>query len=427
MQLLANVNTIDQPRSRDCSSLRGVGRRTIPSTVANMSYLPHFLILDHSPQNPKSQVLFHYCFVQVYSIEGGAEIALGMALARGCFNLSLSLLLFNVFGSLRPSLVAGSRAENHLATTTILHEFKNSTWIENLYVLPDTSILASTLSHPFLYHLESHSAQLNKTQAKILYTFPNATSTLGIAELAPYIIAVNVGTLSAATLKAMPGSFRIDILDVSARTRPRLLASHALPNAGLLNGLTFLPEAPGYLLAADSNNSFVWRLNIHSGQIDHFANPLFAKASIVSSSAINGLQVPTHPPAFSVTYLYFSNSNTNIFGRIAIALDGLPLTQDTKAQKLVDASNHSSFDDFVFAPDGSFAYIASWTADSLYRIEPSSREETVAAGFPGDERIDHPTSVRWVNADLKAVYVSTAGYFPTFGGTGGGQIVKVEF
>ena len=350
-----------------------------------------------------------------------------MTLTRECFKLGLSLLLFNVFGSLSPSLAAESRAKNALGTTTVLHEFKNGTWIENLYVLPDTSILVSTLSHPFLYHLDPPSAQSNETQAKILYTFPNATSTLGIAELAPYIIAVNVGTLSAVTLKAMPGSFRIDILDVSARTRPRLLASHALPNTGLLNGLTILPEAPGYLLAADSDNGFVWRLNVHSGQIDDFADSLFAKAPGVSSSAINGLQVPTQPSAASVTYLYFSQSNTNIFGRIAIAPDGLPLTQDTKAQKVVDAFNDSSFDDFILTPDGSFAYIAGWTADSLYQIEPSSRKERVAAGYPGDERMDHPTSVRWVSADLKAVYVSTAGYFPTFGGTGGGQIVKVEF
>ena len=163
-----------------------------------------------------------------------------------------------------------------------------------------------------------------------------------MAEIAPDTIAVIAGNMSVATLQAVPGTFAIHILDLSPlqTAGPALLASHAVPRSGFLNGLTALPDAPGYILAADSDKGCFWRLNVYSGALDRFADPLFAKALNVSSSAINGIEVASHPraaptqphesntvspyPALppGAMYLYFSNSNTNIFGRIAILVSG---------------------------------------------------------------------------------------------------------
>ena len=337
---------------------------------------------------------------------------------------------------------AGSSKAPAIST---LWTFPNGTWIENIQVLKNGSLLVSSISQPHIWMMDPTIANSNP---QVAYTFENATSALGMTEIAPNIIAIAAGNLSSATLKAVPGSFAVYIFDFSPlqSSGPTLLAKHPVSGSGLLNGMTTLPNAPGYLLLADSDLGCIWRLNLYNGDTVSYKDDLFGKAPNVSSSALNGIQVAQGPSAPQIsaksawsdqlvnesvdamgsTYLYFTNSNTDIMGRIAITRDGLPLTTTTRAVKLAAAPNQTSYDDFAIAPDGSFILIADWIGTSVLSYNVATGVQKVAAGAFGNvQPLDHPTSVRWANDEFSAVYVSTAGWFGPFGGTGGGQVLRI--
>ena len=182
--------------------------------------------------------------------------------------------------------------------------------------------------------------------------------------------------------------------------------------------MTGLPSAPDHLLIADAGLGIVWRLNIVTAVIEIAgSDPLFGKRPNTTTVVINGNRILGE-------YLYFTNSNHAIFGRVRITPDGNPAGEP--AEVLAHAFKGATYDDFAISPDGT-AFISSPTGGTINRVIRAG-EQTVLVGYPNDKQLDHPNSVQFGKrlVDKGSMYVTTAGILPGFGGFGGGQVVKVD-
>src|SRR5436190_22690083 len=77
-------------------------------------------------------------------------------------------------------------------SVTPLYQFPLGSWVENISIRPNGNILLTRLDVPELWEINplSRSTSYN---ARLVYTFPNATGLTGIAEVAPDVFAVTAG------------------------------------------------------------------------------------------------------------------------------------------------------------------------------------------------------------------------------------------
>jgi hypothetical protein len=90
----------------------------------------------------------------------------------------------------------------------------------------------------------------------------------------------------------------------------------AIPEAGLLNGLTLLSDKPTTLLATDSALGAVWNIDSSSGIYNITIETHAFKPSARSALCITGLR-------FYWNYLYFTDSTQGSYGRVPIGSRGL--------------------------------------------------------------------------------------------------------
>lgn len=90
----------------------------------------------------------------------------------------------NVVSGLPADPVAAS-AYSHIRNVAV---FPNGTWVENIAVRWNGHLLVTLLNRPEVWEVEPLSGH-----SELVYSFPEATGTLGIAEIEHDIFAVNVG------------------------------------------------------------------------------------------------------------------------------------------------------------------------------------------------------------------------------------------
>lgn len=109
-----------------------------------------------------------------------------------------------------------------------LYQFPNATFhdIENIAVRSNGQLLLNMITEPSIYYLDPRKG--NST-AQLLYTFPNATSLVGIAEYAPDQFAIAVGNYTVKTKVSVrvlspsgPSTFDLPLLPLSRRSQPSL-------------------------------------------------------------------------------------------------------------------------------------------------------------------------------------------------------------
>jgi hypothetical protein len=89
----------------------------------------------------------------------------------------------------------------------VLHnvaQFPNTTWVENLAVRSNGSLLVTLLSAPELFQVDPAG---KGQQPQLVHQFSNITSLTGIAEVEKDVFAVAGGNVSLATLASTKGSF----------------------------------------------------------------------------------------------------------------------------------------------------------------------------------------------------------------------------
>ena len=276
----------------------------------------------------------------------------------------------------------------------LIYQFKTKIALENFNPRSNGQLVITTPSEPSVYGLDpSEPSQ----PPKLLYQFPNALSTLGIAEIAHDVFAVVVGNFSSPE-SGVPGSFSIWSIDLTTAT-PTADIIASMPEAGGLNGATTLDGSPDLLLIADSTLGTVWRLNLTTRDYSiAIRDPLFSLSSPVPIG-INGIRT-------SRGFLLFTNSAQGIFGRVRISING-SATGQVETIARVDAQQFK-YDDFDIDWAGTAWVTAHPNSLNEISLEGAQRNFTgMIAGIP----LNQPASARFGRGskqEEKKLYVVTS-------------------
>jgi hypothetical protein len=325
----------------------------------------------------------------------------------------------------------------------VISTFPNGTWVENLVPRSeDGNFVATLLSAPEVYLLSS----TNAFPPLLLAQFPSHTAVLGVVELGHDVFYAVVGNFSVKTFESGWGSYGIFKIDLNGHTAGAQKAAHGklgkqaakgvkvakvadLPLAGLPNGLTVLNPNTGLLLVADSTKGLVWSVNVFTGKTGIAINdPSMAPNAGLSG----GLSLGINAVSVSNGYLYYDNSNTVSFYRIAVNLTTGHATGP--AELLADQEFSNIFpDDFTLDFAGGiwfaceYGHVAYLGDVSSGAFQPGI--VAVAANTTGSVGL---TSAKFGTSaeDLKrgSLYVATNGGPFTYGGAhpAQGQLVRYD-
>lgn len=284
------------------------------------------------------------------------------ALALACFNAVSALPHVDQLETRQAGTTLTPIAfSDPLVVPTVVTNFPNGTWIENLVVRSaDGNFVATVLSAPEVYLLSSD----NSFDPVLLAKFPGYLGALGVVELGHDLFYAVVGNYSVTTATPTPGSFSIWELNLTSyndctkeqhwstwksghvsRNCPQVTTKLVaeVPEAGLLNGMTVLNPNNGTVLVADSLYGTVWSVNVWTGDAFIAVNDT---SMVPEADLSGGLALGVNGISVASGYLYYDNSNTVNFYRIPInATSG---TATGPAELLVDNEFSNIFpDDFT--------------------------------------------------------------------------------
>ncbi|KAL8791817.1 MAG: hypothetical protein Q9195_005553 [Heterodermia aff. obscurata] len=311
-----------------------------------------------------------------------------------------------MFFSLRSAifylLVTNSLFCAALYPTNQIYQFPNGTFVENLAIRPDGSILLSFITAPELYLLQPSSTKPNP---RLLHRFDNATSTLGITEISHDTFIIAVTTIVGAA-QGVPGSSSLwRISFPTPKSPPRITLAARIPNVVTPNGLVTLNKHK--ILLADSAKGLVFAVDVDTG-ISNVAitDPLFANNGRPIS--VNGLKIRGHT-------LYFTNTAQNLLGRVDIDLEtGAALGP---ASTVVDALPPGKGYGDLALSGGGIAYVTNAAGNFVERVDVRSRRQVIIAGQINSTEIAEPTAAALGRRGEEDVLFVT---------TGGGLLIPVN-
>ena len=277
----------------------------------------------------------------------------------------------------------------------LIYQFEPMIALENLTPRSNGQLLLTSSGEPSVYSLDP--SERNQPP-KLLYQFPNASSALGIAEIAHDIFAVVVGNFSS-PVYSVPGSFSIWSINLTTST-PTTDIIASMPEAAGLNGATNLDGSLDILLIADSALGTVWRLNLTTRDYSiAIQDPLFSNWSSPVYIGINGIRT-------SRGSLFFSNSAQGTFGRVPISNNGSATGQVEIIARLdVPQVEYDDFD-------------IDWAGTAWVATHPNSLNEVSFEGaqrnFTGKDagiELKQPTAARFGRGSKReenTLYVVTA-------------------
>lgn len=196
-------------------------------------------------------------------------------------------------------------------------------FIENIAVRANGNLLITSMSVPTLFSIDPTTPSPTTT---VIHTFPNGTGLMGITELTPDTFAIVTGIWDLANTRAAPGSLTVWTVDLSpprgpgSPGSPKVTLITTVANSTILNGLAAHPRNPSLLLAADSAQGALWRINLATGAHDIvFSSPLFTPTD-TADLGINGLRAAAAPRrgGRGEGEVYFTNSAQGLFGKVAV-------------------------------------------------------------------------------------------------------------
>ena len=307
-----------------------------------------------------------------------------------------------------------------LDSTRLIYEFPNNTWVENLVVRPNGSLLLTIITTPDLYLLDPFSPT---PKPELVHRFSSNLWLCGITETSLstyYVLAANA---TYKDLSPTPGSNHLYRIHFShPKAAPQISLAATIPQPVFLNSLITLN--PTTLLASDSTTGAVWALNPLTGTSRIvIRDPLMAPNTTVLpvKLGINGIKL------YRNHTLYFTNSEQALLATIPInPLDG---TATGPARKLASALNGGLFDDFALDGHGN-AFVASPVANAIVEVRRDGTARIIA-GRKNSTEIAEPTAAQFgrTSSDADVLYVTTAGGLaaPVNGGEIiGGQVVAVK-
>lgn len=329
------------------------------------------------------------------------------------------------FGSIASALPTkdASNASGALRDVIV---FPNNTWIENIAVRSNGNLLVTLMSLPEVWEVEPLSGS-----AELVYSFPNATVSLGITEVGHDIFAVNVGSLST-SVTGLPGSWSIWTLDYNtanpSSNKPTGKKITAIPPAVFLNGLATLPTKPGVVLTGDSFLGQIFAVDTSNG---HYSVAIDVPEFKPNTSAalqfgVNGIKIHDG-------YLYFTNSlKSPLLARIPLSINGNaagPVKTIAKsAQYPVDLGFQA--DDFALDARAEHAWVVTNASNLVVRITTATGKQQIVAGGKSDPTVAGATGAAFgrTRHDKNILYIVTDGGLadPSSAGVAGGKIVALD-
>jgi hypothetical protein len=275
----------------------------------------------------------------------------------------------------------------------------NGSWIDNLALRSDGSVLLTRLDTPEVWSVDTTTGN-----ATLVHSFANATSCFGISEIDDDVFAVVVGNFSTTTYQPTAGSFSVQQLDFknihstnNEEGTQLASVSHiaALPEAQALNGMASFTKDSHLVLIADSPKGVAWKLDTQTGEYSIALNDttMLPAEGQALPLGINGLKLVDD-------YIYYSSTTRMQFGRVRVNEDASPASDYE-----IIASGFLP-DNLDVASDGT-AYIATDPQNSVVRITPYGQISLVAGGQLSTQ-MPGPTSCRLTD-DGKTLYVGTSG------------------
>ena len=305
-----------------------------------------------------------------------------------------------------------------LYPTQLIYQFPNGTFVENIAVRPDGSLLTSLIiPSPDLYLIQPSSTKPNP---QLVHRFENSTSVLGITEISSDTFIVAVTTLAGGPGQAAPGSSSLWRVSFSKpkSSRAKVSLFTKIPTVQTPNGLVTLNKHQ--ILLADSAQGVVFAIDLDTGTSNiAITDPLFVNNGRPIS--VNGLKILGR-------ILYFTNTAQNILGKVPINLK--TSAARGPASVVVDAlAPAKGYGDFALAETG-IAYATNAAGNFVERVNLNSKQQTIIAGQINSTEIAEPTAAALGrNGKEDVLFVTTGGglLIPVNGDEiVGGQIVAIK-
>lgn len=317
-----------------------------------------------------------------------------------------------------------------LLPTRQLYQYPIGTWIENLAIRQNGSLLFTSINAPG----ELHSLNpFDGTEPVLVASFPGFNTTLGIVETTPdnfYLLADNY-SFSGPNAGPQPGSgtvFQVDFANVSSSDGlPTVTKLVNVKEAKEFNGLTAFNDT--LLLAADSALGAVWAIDTLSSS----AYILSQDPLMTPVGSTDGIKLGVNGIHFRNGSLYFTNTHLFLFAKLDLDSDARPRGPATVvARALEEEGVQTTWDDFTLGY-GEVAFVASAGGNAVQAIKWDGSVSNVA-GSVNSTLIAQPTSAKFgrTERDSDVLYVTTAGGLGTSviqGGVPvlvGAQIVAVD-
>ncbi|KAF9872475.1 hypothetical protein CkaCkLH20_09972 [Colletotrichum karsti] len=287
------------------------------------------------------------------------------------------------------------------------------TWIENIAVRRNGNLLLNTFNNGQMYTADPSQSPL---QPRIIAKVEGVNALYGITEVGRDIFAVAGANFDPATM-AMPDQSSMRLAVVSFQSDRQFTDGNPsveviLKNTtfGAVNGLTSLSCQRHIVLGAISATGEILRVNTKTRVADiAFKDEEFTIGSSgLFPFGVNGLKI------FN-SYLYFTNTNRQTFGRVKIDKLGNKVG-NVEIITRAPANSTLTPDDFVIDKLGN-AYVGFWPS-LLVKIAPDGKQTILVNGT-----LAGPTSEA-LSRDGKTLYTVTAGL--GLATVGGGQILEAK-
>ena len=313
------------------------------------------------------------------------------------------------------------------ATLTTVALFAAKSFLENLVVRDDNSVLVTCVTTKELFYVPPWSGT-GMVEPVRLHCFEQIPT--GVIEIEPDIFLICAGNLYTTHESFL---YRLDLRDwrPGSPVAPELV--FRFPDAAKgLNGMCLLE--PGTALVADCFASLIWRVDFQPGGRDIQARVWLEHESM---GYFPGKLKPEQPGVNAVRYaarthhLYYTATAKKLLMRVPVAPD----TMDAAGKpELVVAGR--MFDDFCVDEDAGVLYVTTHRQNTIDRVSMDPGENSgftqSVAGDPFTEALIGPSSGAW---SRRSRDYGKAAYFLCDGGTaspppGGPQPAKllwVEF
>jgi hypothetical protein len=284
--------------------------------------------------------------------------------------------------------------------------------IENIARRSNGHLLFSTVGKGQLYSTDP----LSVTPEPLLVTeIPGVNTLTGIAQVGRDVFAVT-GAVYHPDSGFEPGTLKVSVVNFGSCAvhddgSPTVtVIVEGVNSTSSLNGMASLPQHPHIVLSAGSETGEIWRTDTATGVLDMaFQDDMLTVGPPgMLNIGVNGLKIRGD-------YLYFTNTNRKIFGRVKIDDLGSKVG-DVEIIYQFPSNATVALDDFALDKAGN-AYLAAW-AGTLHRITLEGKETIVL-----NHTLVNPTSASFGENDA-TLYVVTSGQ--SVEPVTGGQLIKVE-